>query len=85
VVTELQARASSRERYRELAHRANGHIEVSLLWRKADGTLRLHLIEVATGVVFEVPIQPEHALDAFNHPYAYLPTLALEVEQLLAA
>ena len=85
MVTELQAKASSRGRYRELAHRVNGHIEVSLLWRKADGTLRLHLIEVATGVVFEVPIAPEYALDAFNHPYAYLPTLVVDFEQLLAA
>ena len=85
MVTELQAQAASRGRYRELAHRANAHIEVSLLWRKTDGTLRLHLTEVATGVMFEVPIAPEHALDEFNHPYAYLPTLAAEVEQLLAA
>ena len=78
-------RAAGRERYKEPARRANSHIEVSLLCRRADNTLRLLLIEVATGVMFEVPIAPEHALDAFNHPYAYLPTLAAEVEQLLAA
>ena len=83
MVTELQA--ANRERYQELAHRASSHNEVSLLWRKTDNTLRLLLIEVSTGVMFEVPIAPQDALDAFNHPYAYLPTLAVEVEQLLAA
>jgi hypothetical protein len=30
------------------------------------------LVEVATGVSFEFSIRPGE-LDAFNHPYAYLP------------
>jgi hypothetical protein len=33
----------------------------------------LRLVEVANEVVFELQIRSEDALDAFNHPYAYLP------------
>ena len=60
-------------RYREIAHRANTFIEVTLLWRQADNSVLLRLVDVANGVEFELQIRAEHALDAFNHPYAYLP------------
>jgi hypothetical protein len=83
VVTDMQA--TGRGRARELAHRSNGQIDVSLLWRKLDNSLTLVLVEVATGVEFELPIPSEDALDAFNHPYAYLPGQTVEAERLLAA
>jgi hypothetical protein len=60
-------------RVRELAHRADSDVEVSLRWRRIDNSLTLLLLEVATGVEFEFSIPPDDALDAFNHPYAYLP------------
>ena len=62
---------------REIAHRANTFIEVTLLWRQADNSVLLRLVDVANGVEFELQIRPEHALDAFNHPYAYLQKYAL--------
>ena len=86
MVTELQAQAASRGRYRELAQRANGHIEVSLLWRRSDNSLTLQLVELENGVVFELSISPEDALDAFYHPYAYLPRHTVDPwQELLAA
>ena len=73
-------------RPRELAYRTGGGVEVSLLWRKLDNALTLLVVEIGTGVSFEVTIQPEHALDAFNHPYAYLPMPTVEpFPQALAA
>jgi hypothetical protein len=75
-----------RPQLRELAHRTANDIDVSLFWRPADNALLLLLVEVPTGVLFEVPVPPEHALDAFNHPYAYLPSRPAEDwEELLAA
>lgn len=71
---------------RELAHREALDIEVSLFWRPADDSIVLLLVEVPTGVVFEVPVASEDALDAFNHPYAYLPADKAEPRpELLAA
>lgn len=73
-------------RLRELAYRTGGGVEVSLLWRKLDNSLTLLVVEIATGVSFEVTVQPKHALDAFNHPYAYLPTPTVDpFPQALAA
>jgi hypothetical protein len=63
---------------RELAHRIGSGIEVSLLWRRVDDSIALRLVEVATGVEFELRIAPGQALDAFYHPYAYLPTHAVD-------
>lgn len=65
-------------RVRELAHRASGDVEVSLLWRKLDNSVTLRVVEFATGVVFELTVAPESALDAFNHPYVYLAERAID-------
>jgi hypothetical protein len=63
----------TRARMRELAHREGSDVDVSLFWRPEDNALLLLLVEVPTGVLFEIPVSPGDALDAFNHPYAYLP------------
>jgi hypothetical protein len=62
----------------ELAHRTGSGIEVSLLWRRVDDSIALRLVEVATGVEFELRVPSDDALDAFYHPYAYLPTHAVD-------
>ena len=73
-------------RLRELAHRESSDVDVTLFWRPEDDSLLLLLVEVPTGVVFEIPIRPEDAMAAFNHPYAYLPARVPDtVEELLAA
>ncbi len=83
MVTNVQAigRATSRE----LAHRVTSFIEVTLLWRGVDNALTLRLVEVGTGIEIEFGVRPRDALDAFNHPYAYLPTPKVEALDLLAA
>ena len=83
MVTNVQAidRADSRE----LAHRVTSCVEVTLLWRKLDNALTLRLVEVGTGLEFEFVVRPEDALDAFNHPYAYLPVPKPGSLNLLAA
>ena len=83
MVTNLQA--IGRAKTRELAHRVTSAIEVTLLWRQVDNMLTLRLVEVGTGVEFEFGVRPEVALDAFNHPYAYLPRLTIDSRELLAA
>jgi hypothetical protein len=79
------AKQATKNGYEEIAHRASTFIEVSLLWRQADNSVLLRLVEVANRVEFELHVRPEDALDAFNHPYAYLPGRLPEPAALLAA
>ena len=72
-------------RSRELAHRSTSFVEVTLLWRKLDNALTLRLVEVGTGIELEFGVRPEDALEAFNHPYAYLPLPKPDPLSLLAA
>ena len=81
----INMKAIERAQSRELAHRATSCVEVTLLWRKLDNALTLRLVEVATGIEFEFGVRPENALDAFNHPYAYLPVPRPDPLKLLAA
>jgi hypothetical protein len=83
VVANVQA--IERAKTRELAHRVTSCVEVTLLWRKLDNVLTLRLVEIGTGIEFEFGVRPEDALDAFNHPYAYLPAPKLGSLDLLAA
>ena len=83
VVTNVQT--LDRAKSRELAHRVTSGVEVTLLWRKLDNVLTLRLVEIATGIEFEFGVRPEDALDAFNHPYAYLHVPKSDSLNLLAA
>jgi hypothetical protein len=77
----------------ELDHRESDGIEVSLLWSRADGSLTVAVADARTAERFELPVGPEQARDAFQHPFAYAafggllpegPASALTVEQAVA-
>lgn len=67
---------------RELAARQSDGVEVRLLWDAASDSVSVVVADVREGASFEVPVEREHALDAFNHPYGYA---ALRGLSLLAA
>lgn len=75
-------RPETNETVRELAARQSDGIEVRLLWDEASDSVSVVVVDVREGSSFEVPVHPEHALDAFNHPYGYA---ALRGLSLLAA
>jgi hypothetical protein len=54
---------------RELAHRSNNGVHVSLLWCPADDSLAVTVVDAADA--FELPVDADEALEVFNHPYAY--------------
>ena len=56
---------------RELAHRVNDGIHVMLLWHAGDDSLSLRVDDERTGERFELPVERDQALFAFNHPFAY--------------
>jgi len=66
------AHDSSAAPARELAERRSGDIDVLLLWHPDLDRIELCVIDLATGVSLHVDVAPDRALDAFNHPYAYV-------------
>jgi hypothetical protein len=64
-------RKHSEEPRRELAHRVTEGLEVQLLWRASDDTVAVVVHPPRTGVSFEFHVEPDHALNAFRHPYLY--------------
>ena len=69
---------------RELDRRENDGIQVSLLWSAVTGDVWVSVLDEQTGQMFSIDVDPAQALDAFQHPFAYLPA-GDEVEELLAA
>lgn len=57
---------------RELAQRLSGGVEVLLLWHPELDLLELSMHDIGTGVEFQIEVAPGDAIDAFNHPYAYV-------------
>ena len=55
---------------RELDARAANGIEVRLLWHGAD-IVSVTVFDSTHGEAFEVVVEPDEALDAFHHPFAY--------------
>jgi hypothetical protein len=57
---------------RELARRLSGTEEILLLWYPATGRVAICIRDIATGASFHLEVARGRAIDAFNHPYAYL-------------
>jgi hypothetical protein len=58
------------ESRRELAHRSSNGIDVRLYWNPTDDGVTVTVVDTL-GAAFELDVAPQHALDAFYHPYAY--------------
>ncbi|MGN6869271.1 MAG: hypothetical protein ACTHMY_12795 [Solirubrobacteraceae bacterium] len=56
---------------RELAHRTGNGIDVTLLWSKSTNTVTIAVLDSHSADELEFDVDGSHALDAFNHPYAY--------------
>jgi len=59
------------EKTRELAYRSSAGIEVTLLWNAESDKLTVTAFDSSTSELLELPAEREHALDVFNHPFAY--------------
>ena len=57
----------------ELASRWNDGIMVTLFWEPHGDALTVTVQDEKSGEAFELDVAPSMALDAFHHPYAYLP------------
>jgi hypothetical protein len=64
----------TRKRTRELAERTSGGTLVRLFWRQGTRELWVEVREREFDVTIVIPVEPERALEAFQHPYAYWPS-----------
>jgi hypothetical protein len=56
---------------RELAARDSDGIHVLLFWDPAGNALTVSVEDTRIGDRFQIAVAPDHALDAFYHPFAY--------------
>jgi hypothetical protein len=57
--------------WRELAGREGDGLEISLLWSKAAGRVKVTVADSRLDESFELDIAGAEALAAFHHPFAY--------------
>jgi hypothetical protein len=55
----------------ELAHRTSDGIDVYLFWNEPTSRVTVGVHDARGDDSFEFEVDGRHALDAFNHPYAY--------------
>lgn len=60
----------------EIDHRANGGIDVSLMWDQAADMLYVQVIDWGMDEDHTFAVDRDHALDAFRHPFAYADRLS---------
>jgi hypothetical protein len=56
---------------RELAHRSNDGIDVTLFWHPDTDALTVCVCDQRRSAYFEIEPEANDALEAFYHPYAY--------------
>jgi hypothetical protein len=56
---------------RELDHREDSGISVTLLWYEETNSVAVHVVDDERGEELELEVAGPDALDAFRHPYAY--------------
>lgn len=56
---------------RELAHRVNDGIEVSLCWNETTNRVTVKVHDARFDEAFELEVDGRRALDAYRHPFAY--------------
>jgi hypothetical protein len=63
---------------RELDHRSNEDVEVTLLWSAQTDRVFVLVLERRTEALFRFEVAPAKALDAFHHPFAYAQQVHLQ-------
>ncbi len=56
---------------RELCHRSNDGIEVTLWWLPGADRLQVAVVDTKLNQCFQLPVDAARAMRVFNHPYLY--------------
>ena len=66
----------------DLLHRQNDGIEVTLLWNIRPRKLSVFVCDTRANETFEIRVDPDEALDVFEHPWAYVERQARGVPRM---
>ena len=69
---------------RELAHRHQDGLDVTLLWDAQSNEVSIELLDERQETAITFGVDAKCALDAFHHPYAYAPDSDTDVQDLAA-
>jgi hypothetical protein len=70
-MTTMQAYIEHDTATTDLDCRTSGRYEIVLLLDNTSLELTVSVVDHATGVVFELPVRADEALDVFEHPFAH--------------
>jgi hypothetical protein len=68
----------------DLAHRRGDGIDVTLWWSREDNSVAVEVLHYASESSFELTVDPDRALDAFYHPFAYAARRSPELLEVAA-
>jgi hypothetical protein len=68
---EARAMTLATSHARELAVRDSDGVHVELVWHPSDNAVTVAVEDSRGGDRFQFAVAPDHALDAFYHPFAY--------------
>lgn len=69
----------------ELASRANDGLEITLLWHRSSGHVKVAVVDVRRDRTAEFGVAGADALAAFHHPFAYAADTAPPLHDTVAA
>jgi hypothetical protein len=67
----MKPREIAKATFRELAHRRDGGIDVTLSWSARENRLAVIVFDERAGELLVLNAESERALDVFYHPYAH--------------
>jgi hypothetical protein len=69
---------------KELAHRSNACVDVTLVWAQSDGEDEavVCVCDREQGAYFEIATKPSLALEVYYHPFAYRDYSTLDYEDI---
>lgn len=67
----MHATPASQTTPRELCHRSNDGIEVTLWWLPGDDRLEVAVVDTKLNQSFRLPVDAARAMRVFTHPFLY--------------
>jgi hypothetical protein len=67
----MTAHMLTETQYEELSSRESNGIRVSLVWNRADDTVKVSVYDARSDSSFDLDVGNDPPLEVYNHPFAY--------------
>ena len=85
IMPRMHATPTSETAPRELCHRSNDGIEVTLWWLPGADRLQVAVVDTKLNQCFQLPVDAARAMRVFTHPYLYAQDAAIRMPDAAAA